>query len=273
MSRVDRSNLPILIAGLPKTGTTGLFAAVHAAVGGQTVFEPASFDPVRAKPGCTLVKIVYPPHDPRTLAEVMGDYDAFPKRVWIVRDPRDQLVSQYLYTWYKSHGMPEARYRVALDLVRRKEAGEPIPFSEMLLQTFGSQDTYIHERDYHLRRVMSFFGSPGVSGTHLFSYDDLIAGEFGGVSAYLGVEIKPAEVDPGLRRVVRTKSSGGWRAWFEPEDEAFFRPLFGPYMDATGCPDDWETRADTPDPVHGSRYMEWLWGGAQGSKPTGAGVA
>ncbi|MEM9372270.1 MAG: sulfotransferase domain-containing protein [Planctomycetota bacterium] len=266
------AELPILIAGLPKTGTTGLLAAVRASVGGEVVFEPDSFERVRRTSGCSLVKIVYPPHEARTLREVMDEYSSFPRRVWIVRDPRDQLVSMYLYTWFKGHRMPEARYRVALDLVRRKEAGESIPFSRMLLETFSSMDTYIHERDYHHRRLMSFFDKKGTESVHLFRYEDLVASSFESLSDYLGVGIEPAEVDKGLGRVVRTRGTGGWRAWFEPEDEAFFRPLFGPYMHATGCADDWDTTPETPDPVHGSRYMEWLWSGAKGSKPSAAGA-
>ncbi len=265
--------LPILIAGLPKTGTTGLLAAVHAAVGGKTAFEPASYRQVEDSPRTpSVVKIIYPPHETRTLAEVMGDYRAFPRRVWIVRDPRDQLVSMYLYTWFKPHGMPAHRYRTALGLVRRKQEGERIPFSRMLIETFSSPDTYVHERDYHHRRIMSFFdGDPG-GGVHLFRYEDLVGSRFDGLSAYLGVPVSAKSVDDRHRRVVRTKSSGGWRAWFEPEDEAFFRPLFEPYMRATGIAQDWETTDETPDPAHGSRYMEWLWEGAEGAKPSGAGV-
>lgn len=260
--------LPILIAGLPKTGTTGLNAAVHAAVGGETVFEPASFDQVRRAKRCSLVKVVYSPHERRTLDEVMADYRAFPKRIWIVRDPRDQLVSMYLYTWFKSHGMPEDRYQTALALVRRKELGERIPFSELLIKTFGGPDTYIHERDYHTRRVMSFMDSSDRDGVHLFRYEDLITSDYAQLSEYLDFKVAPAEVDARLSRVVRTRATGGWRAWFEPEDEAFFRPLLGPYMDATACPNDWATTDDTPDPAHSSRYMEWLWGGAIGTKPS-----
>lgn len=256
----------ILVAGLPKTGTTALAASISGAVGGATAFEPRAPEQVAAVEDCRVVKVVYAPHERRTLAEVMDSFDGLSRRIWIVRDPRDQLVSAYLYTWFRGHRMPEERFRVALDLVRRREAGEPIPFREMLRSTFGP-DTYIHEGDYLGRRVMSFVGGESAKGVLFFRYSDLVAGRFGEVCSYLGVEIAAREVDAAYARVVRTRGEGGWRSWFTPEDRAWGEGLFGAYMRATGQAEDWACSDTPPDPRYGSWYMCWLWAGGTGPRP------
>lgn len=256
----------ILVAGLPKTGTTALAASISGVVGGATAFEPQSFEQAAQVEDCRVVKIVYAPHDQRTLAEVMGSFDGLSRRIWIVRDPRDQLVSAFLYTWFRAHRMPEERFRAALELVRRREGGESIPFHDVLFQTFGP-DTYIHQSDYLGRRVMSFVNSEAARRTLFFPYSDLVSGRLGVLSEYLGAEIAPREVDPAHQRVVRTRGEGGWRSWFTASDRAWGDSLFGDYMRATGQPDDWACSPVPPDPRHGSWYMCWLWTGGSGPRP------
>jgi hypothetical protein len=259
----------VLIAGMPKSGTTALAAAVNAAAGGRCVFEPMAYEQAAAVPDCSVIKIVYAEHDRRSLREVMHEFSACEKRVWIARDPRDQLVSIFLYTWFRAHRMPEDRFQQALDFARRKESGERIPFHEVLERTFGAS-TYYHDPSYYLDRVMPFFESTDANSVVKFSYDDLIAGRFAALSDYLGIPVAGAEVHPDHQRVVRSKSSGSWRTWFEPEDVAKFRPFLASYMDKIGIADDWETTSEPPKPALASWYMLWLRAGATGPRPASA---
>lgn len=258
---------PVLIAGLPKTGTTALAAAVHCAVGGDAVFEPSCWSEVARIPDARVVKIVYPEHDSRPLASVMREFAAAPRKIWIYRDPRDQLVSVFLYTWFKAHNMPEAIYRVALDLVRRREEGQSIPFMQVLEQVFGPV-TYFHNPDYYSGRVLRYFEGRRDESLLLYDYKDLVKKDFSRISDALGIEVSSAEVVGEHRRVARTQSSGNWRSWFTPADANLCRPLVGPYMRRMGIPDDWVTSTVPPDPYHGSWYMVWLRAGAEGPRPT-----
>lgn len=257
---------PILVAGLPKTGTTALAASIAAGVGGATAFEPRTVEQASAVEDCRVIKIVYPPHEQRTLAEVMEEFGSLEKRVWIVRDPRDQLVSAFLYAWFKGHRMPAPAFEHALSLVRRREAGEQIPFLMMLREVFGP-DTFIHDSDYHGRRVLSFVRSDEFKNVHVFRYDDLVRGRFEGLSRYLGVPVSAAAVDKVHERVARTRGTGGWRSWFMKDDRRPCKTLFGPYMKATRQRMGWRLDSTPPDPRHGSWYMAWLWAGGTGPRP------
>lgn len=196
----------------------------------------------------------------------MASYEALPKRVWIVRDSRDQLVSAFLYTWYRPHKMPPERFRTALELVRRREAGEPISFISLMEQSFGAGNYILHPEYY--QRIMTFAVSEQFQHVLRFSYDDLVAARFGRLSDYLGVPIAPAEVDEQHGRVVRTRGTGGWRSWFTPADREPTLALVGDYMKATGQSEDWSTSPAPPDPRFSSYYMAWLWAGAKGPRPT-----
>ncbi len=228
--------------------------------------EPTMMAQVETIPDCRVVKVVYPEHERRTLTEFMHEFQACGPRVWIHRDPRDQLLSAFFYTWFRAHHMPEARFRTALSLVRAREQGERISFFEVLCKTFGP-NTYYHGSSYHLDRVLPFFKSNASRELYWFAYDDLVTERFGGLSEYLGIPLGRAEVSPDHARVARSRGSGGWRRWFEPEDADHFRPLLGPYMELMGYADEWETSDEAPDATSGSCYMIWLWAGGVGQRP------
>jgi hypothetical protein len=255
-----------LVAGLPKTGTTALGAMVHAAAGGAMATEPTSMSQIASIPDCRVAKVVYPAHERRTLTEFMQEFAACGRSIWIHRDPRDQLVSGFLYTWFRAHRMPEDRFRTALSLVRARENGERIPFFKILERTFGPK-TYYHDPKYHLERVLPYFQRDR-SDIFLFAYEDLIARRFEALSVYTGLELVPAEVRPEHARVARSRASGEWRRWFEPEDRDHLRPLLGPYMDLMGYEDDWDTSDEPPLAASASCYMCWLWAGGTGKRPT-----
>jgi hypothetical protein len=239
---------------------------IQAASGGGMATEPTMMSQLEAVPDCRVVKLVYPQHERRTLTEFMREFEGCDRRIWIHRDPRDQLVSVFLYTWFRGHRMPEDRFRTALSLVQARERGDRIPFSDLLKQTFGPR-TFYHDPAYHLDRVLPYFHSDVSSRLFRFAYENLIAGRFDDLSAYLGMPLAGAEVGPAHARVVRSRGSGEWRRWFEPVDADRLRPMLGPYMELMGYENDWEPSDEAPDPVTGSCYMTWLWAGGTGERP------
>jgi hypothetical protein len=255
-----------LIAGLPKTGTTAAYFLLENSITSSLDFAFEPKPPFSAPSGSDssfLAKVVYAntwSQQGITLGDFLKSFQNFDKCIWLVRDPRDQIVSTFLYTWYKSHRMPEDLYVLALEFVKRKEAGEAIPLSFIFNQIFGRG--YYHNQSYYPKQVTPFFRSKD-HGFYLFNYTDLVDKKFQGLSDFLSMKIKgDFNVADEYKRVARTKSYGGWRAWFEPEDVDYFRPIFSEYMQLLNIPDDWELNDERIDPAFSSEYMQKLHEGA-----------
>ncbi|MEM9903652.1 MAG: hypothetical protein AAF921_01315 [Cyanobacteria bacterium P01_D01_bin.44] len=245
-----------LIAGLPKTGTTALLYLIESSLENVEIsFEPRSFQVLLSQRfGDFLTKIVYTHQEDCNLQRFLSEFSAFDKRIWIARDPRDQIISAFLYSWYKPHGMPEDRFRLALDFVCRKEAGENISLSSIMKTVYGKYG-YFHNPSYYPEQVTPFFRNEK-NGFYLYRYRDLIDQKYEALGEYLSCNISGQyQVPKEFKRIARTKSYGNWRAWFEEEDIDCFRPIFSEYMNLTGIPDDWELSAEPINPALNSEYM------------------
>lgn len=258
--------MSILVAGLAKTGTTGvLYLIANSVVDPKLIFEPpaavvAGLSGNDKADRLTIAKVVYSNVDQRSLAEMLDEFDSFDRKVWIARDPRDQLVSAFLYTWYFRHKMPKSSFEVAVDLVERKESGERISFKHILASSLGLEG-YYHSPDFYSDRVCDAFRS-GERDFFIYPYEDLIHNRSSELSRYLGLEITgDSSVPDELSRVVRTKWSGNWRNWFEPEDVDYFRPILSEYMQLMDIEDDWSLSDIPIDPELNSRYMRYLFSG------------
>ncbi len=90
-----------------------------------------------------------------------------------------------------------------------------------------------------------------------FKYEDFVAGRLEALSEYLGMELTgSAEVDPKHHRVVRTKSSGDWRQWFQAEDVALFRNIYEDFLVRYGYDPGWTSSASPRiEPQFASEYF------------------
>src|SRR5437763_8059030 len=113
--------MKIVIAGLPKTGTTRIFYKIRNSLEDpvREMFEPSSYEPEPADTEQSVLakKLIAPKH----VAELTS-FEGFDKKIAIVRDPRDWVISMLLYDVFSLpiHENPEA-IRQILDLLRRKE--------------------------------------------------------------------------------------------------------------------------------------------------------
>lgn len=234
----------ILIAGLAKTGTTILFSRVRASLPepAQTFFEPANAEALRrilhigqARP--TLTKCLVG----QIVADTPGLLD-FTHHVLIVRDPRDQLVSEMLYDFFKflqnqdSCGYTAARnllhakvrrpgsisctqlfHHIRALAVNQQHIKSPV---QLLAVKFGYLEAY--------RKAVNPF---------IVRYEDIIDNRLEPLAAHLGLDrIQPAEVDPDVRRVRRSGTYGEWKQWFTPDDLREFDTHLGPLMTRHGYP-------------------------------------
>jgi hypothetical protein len=246
----------IVVWGLDKTGTTALFYKIENSFYGDVLFEP---DEERLRHHIQsdmplLVKNLRLP--------LMKYFDGFDKKVLIVRDPRDRLISWILYRagFYSMKNYSPRRLGHCMDILRKKEKDpDSISVLDICEEIFGRGKEYFQVSEKRsLDRIME-----GASkyGGHVFQYDDLIGNRFAELGDYLGMDIaeSPARVDKEYRRVARTKSSGSWRNWFTEDDVVFFRPIYHDFMCHFGYDDDWKVNPYKKIfPSHCSEYVEKL---------------
>lgn len=225
-----------LIAGIAKSGTTILFQRVLESLpsGCRAYFEPWTRRELReilARPEPTAAKILLGGEHSGDFAE----HRRFDRRILIVRDPRDRLVSQLLYNFYdfKVGGDAEGFARARRILEGKIAAPASVPATEVFDE------------------ISALCGRPGVDwlAQHhrialeflervrpcVVRYEDMIEGEVEALGKYLGRPlVMEAELPAAYRRVSRSKTYGEWRAWLVEEDLERIHRLAGDFMDAFG---------------------------------------
>lgn len=252
----------ILILSHGKSGSTGLYFKIKNSLArAEGIFEPRDFTAVAPHledPRPLLVKALLP--------DALGFLDpllaAFPKRILLVRDPRDVLVSALLYTgaysllWHK----PEAEIQAALALLERKQADPPsVSLLELFAEIWGSQEAVLQDSREISRLFVDL--ADRQPAFCVCRYEDFIADRLADLERYLGFFLAgSADVATDYQRVVRTRGSGSWRDWFTAEDVAAFEPVFHDYMRRFGYETkDWAV-AESPhiEPRHALEYVKKL---------------
>jgi hypothetical protein len=268
-------SVKIVIYGLAKSGTSALFYKIRNSLPSGTIelFEPSSYGwPDRLRTRLKALRRGRP--WPDVLAKVLPwdwrpvrieDFERFDRRILLVRDPRDRLVSGLLYRSYNAtfvaHEAPAMEF---LDLIRKKES-EPgrIPvlrlieaFERLERQAGGRADWLEQYRSRGLAEPLRFHDArPRLA---MFRYEDLVDSRFASLEAALDMPLGgSATVPPALERVVRTKRYGAWRHWFTREDVDTLRPAMTPFLDRYYPDGDWDISPSPHlDSAQGSDYVE-----------------
>jgi hypothetical protein len=245
--------MKILIAGEGKTGTTAIACAISKAYPNfPFVFEP-TIDEANQVIGRNINLIV----KSLIALESRGDksrdlyrtgyFDKFDKRIFIVRDPRDKIISLLLYSggFHKTYKHPK-RIRKSIELLQKKESDNSVSLLELWEGIFG----FDKER-------LAFLGSdlmtePMSNYDHyLLKYESFIDGNVSGLCDYLEVNELDYSIDickylesksysREFTRVIRTKRYDNWKNWFTADDVEFFKPILEPYLIQFGYDNNWE---------------------------------
>jgi hypothetical protein len=238
--------MKIVIAGLSKSGTTALFYKLKNSLEGElrTMFEPTHYEADPQHDGRhVLCKILVD----NVTSEGVQSFASFDKKVLIVRDPRDRMISTMLYSNLNaSYVLNTVKCERMLALLRQKETD---PESISVLKIWSVR-TRLDERRLPRKRLLQGRLSK-INELHtfidtnpdyfLFKYEDMVEGRFTPLEAYLGFPLKGSgEVEQAVRRVVRTKSSGDWRNWFLLSDVEAMKPVFGQTLLRLGYDSAWD---------------------------------
>lgn len=228
----------VLVAGQGKSGTTALFFALKRSLPPDYVclFEPTSYR--AAGEDRVLAKIIV--GDPTAVR--FADFEAFDKKILVVRDPRDTLISRLLYLTYDlSFWADDAK---VASFVRMLEEKRRSPSSVSVVELFewlsnlSGKDLLGRVKDLH--RFSRDFDRlyPGYFVTR---YEEFVTGNVKRLEGYLGFPLThDGEIDPEYSRVVRRKTPGDWRNWFTAGDADYFRPIFDEHLRKYGYDMDWE---------------------------------
>lgn len=230
----------VLIVGEGKSGTTALLRSVSSALGEPSeIFEPMAMSAEDLEPDPLVVKkllLNWKQAETRLL-------DSFDKRILIVRDPRDRLISHLLYDAYnRAQVVDEAGRQEWLGLLGQKSATpDEVPFVRLVntwWRLAGSDllSHYVRANDrvnsYKRRMKKHFF---------VLAYEDYVDGRFEALNEYLDLNIEPGVVGHEEARVARSGRYGEWRNWFTPEDVEVFRPMTDQWLHRHGYDhEDWE---------------------------------
>lgn len=264
------SSRKILILGLGKSGTTILTARISKALKVNHLFlEPqgvlgqsdlALHQSICTRKGKVVSKVLLYPERPDNLNEIQALYDQV---IWIVRDPRDQMISSFLYTWYAAHGANRHKYREALEMVKKKELNPgAVSFKKCMTTCFRLESFFDRYHFVNEKIEASFHQSDGREKFLLIKYEDFIDHKLEKLNDFLGFDIDPeTQVYQMARQVNRSQTYGNWRRWFTEDDVLWMQPLLTPILQRMGYDaTDWKLESpDSLNPKYGSEYMERMF--------------
>ena len=256
----------ILIAGLGKTGTTGVYNSVKQAVRSGTTDYALMFEP--GTPDALLALGRYQPYRPiltkvmvARLDEGVARYADFDKRIMTVRDPRDVVISRLLFRpLIRSvvRRISSADIDTFLNALREKEK-DPTSWSVRALHELGDQlniknsafDAMVGELRKNMRIIdaQSFF---------VQRYEDFVDGRLDGLSDYLGTTVTNPAATAGswLSHIPRSMSHGAWKHWYTPSDVEYYGDMFRFYLDRFEYTDTELAPDQQIDPATSSEYLE-----------------
>lgn len=253
--------MKILIAGLAKTGTTGLLYLIANSMDGgpKLLFEPKACPPEgKRNNGADVVakviidKLLKP-----------ASFSHFDRKITLVRDPRDRIVSALLYSqFHANYLLDDQKVNLVHECLKRKEADPSSVSIIEILSAIGQATGVARNMDrYHERvgKTLAEFDAyvAAIPDGLLYKYEDFVSGEYAPIEQHLGMAMAgEAAVPDRLNRVVRTKGHGDWRNWFTAEDVESSKPLLSPWLEKYGYDSaDWAlNEKPVIDPAHCSAY-------------------
>ncbi len=264
--------MKVLVLGLAKSGTTALAYKIQEALGDDAAlhFEPgkatgaedrALHRRITSGSGPLVTKNLVFPTDETRWDDIFANAGRYDRAVWIVRDPRDIIISNFFYHWF-GHKSTNEKFVEALARTRRKEADPAgTAFIDLVAGTMTDNREHLAAWQSNWYGILGRAAGGIREHLHVLRYEDFVDGRLDAVSDYLGLTLAgDIAVPDEHQRVVRTRGHGNWRRWFTDEDVAFFRPIISDFLDTMGYDsDDWAlTPVEALSAAEGSDYMKKL---------------
>ena len=256
----------ILIVGLAKSGTSFLAHKIQQGVpASQLFFEPFGRQGLRhinfhleaTQSSPIVTKSLFYPNDSTQLSLCGACYG---KRILILRDPRDLLISSFFYSWNAADQPPIEPFQEALEFVKQKETyNASLSFLEIaetrpdVLLEWREGTQALAKEIKTLRKTW-----------HIVSYEAIRAGHVAALENHLGFSLGRdlgKRSQQSISRLQRSSKVGQWRRWFTPEDVQSLRHELDPLLHAFvyDC-NDWHLIPNAKiSPSEGSKFMQHLF--------------
>ena len=253
----------IVIFGPGKTGTTALYHKLLSSLGETRVFT--QFEPNQLKlPQDSsrydyyLTKALL--STDRTLE--YSAYNSFEKIIYILRDPRDWIISLILFRMRSPviARNPDAVQKIIALLQRKEQSPNDVSvytlideFAKLTDQNTTGLIAWVRNLHIWLLGFEEF-----CEQYYTFRYEDLVDANWQGLQEYLSIPLAEgnAQVTETHSHVIRTKTTGDWKNWFLESDVELFQPIFAHYIDRHGYSIDWTLKKDPIiKPEFGSEYV------------------
>lgn len=247
----------VLVVGKAKTGTTAVSKAIEQAVRAHygeecsyhlepkdvRFFVCGDWDESRSR----VVKIIYEHWNdrPRTRnALVFNELPMkFDKKICIVRDPRDEIISRMMYIafpWVEKNGFDEKKISAWCCRLKEKEDNpHKITMqclSENVKKLFGAD--LLCELKQSTSNYSHFIaGLP--KDAFVLRYEDFVVGDKSALENYIGLQVPDDFRLDGLERTRRSARAGNWKEFFLEDDLELFRKELGSEIEKLGY-DDWK---------------------------------
>lgn len=226
----------IAVYSLSRSGSTLLnYLLTQSLPDCYNLFEPKSLNTDFSHHSNLVAKVVLDAHH----AEV--DYRGFKKldtHVRLIRDPRDQLISAFLFG---IHGRPQREFNECMQLLRRKEQSPSrYPFWQLVLDTHVGLSREALVEQIALRRRLiddSYFANNQIL---TYRYEQLINQQYVELESYLGFSlVKEPQIPNRHSYAKRAAVQEQWKHWFTDEDVVFFEPLLSSWLRRFDYVDEW----------------------------------
>ncbi|MCB0165375.1 MAG: class I SAM-dependent methyltransferase [Anaerolineae bacterium] len=255
----------IAIFGQYRTGTTALFYKIGNSLPAdmRALFEEQKYVPQPEDANrWVLAKVILGVGMDQSIG--YDSFLGFDKKIYVVRDPRDRVISQMLFLIRQSpsiYGHKDRLRHIQRLLTQKEQNPKSLSVIEILkhilayipnhswqksIQWVIRQHQWLPEFEMRLSDYVTI------------KYEDFVDERIEGLERYLEIPLAgSATVDPMFDYVVRTKSYGNWRDWFLEEDVKYFKPLLEGYIKRHHYSNDWSLNEQPHiQPEHCTQYIE-----------------
>ncbi|MGB8633714.1 MAG: hypothetical protein WCD36_00395 [Rhodanobacteraceae bacterium] len=243
--------MKILVVGRAKTGTTVISKTLASGAGIKNYYlEPKKIDffvvSKHANETDTTVKIISDHWNTRPRLRNAIIHNELPmtfdRKVVIIRDFRDELLSRLFYfsfAWAQTENFNPNTAKSWVGLLQAKEQDpKGVPFSALadFLKTHTGYDAWsIPDLTGYVHFIRQL-----PKNAFLIRYEDFVAGNINELETYMGFKLPASRaVGNDLQRTLRSGTSGGWRSFVCAEDCAELERRYGDALEEFGY-DNWD---------------------------------
>lgn len=245
-----------LIVGQAKSGTTALYFLIARAIGVPTGYFEDRIETIPPLPSDAVAKVIL---EHETGEAVRSLADRFDRRIALVRDPRDVLISSLLYfycTNQKLLGDDQFISGFVNKVLEKQKSPNSLSLKEIISFVQVSDPTFFDRYFDHLSKYADFLENID-NKWFVFRYEDFVAGRLNELSQHMGLPLDgKIEIAPEYAGVARTRAAGDWRNWLSQTDIEWLKPRLDPLLVRLGYVSDWDLPAEPViAPEHSWSYL------------------